>query len=38
VIGAVFKGEGRLVLEDRRKPVLKNDTDREPNRRRNNYE
>ena len=27
MIGAVFKGEGRLVFEDRRKPVLENDTD-----------
>lgn len=27
MIGAVFKGGGRLVLEDRPKPVLKNDND-----------
>ena len=27
MIGAVFKGEGQLVLEERPKPVLKNVTD-----------
>jgi threonine dehydrogenase-like Zn-dependent dehydrogenase len=27
MLGAVFKGEGRLVLEDRPKPVLKDDSD-----------
>ena len=27
MLAAVFKGEGKLVLEDRPKPVLKNDTD-----------
>ncbi len=38
MIEAVFKGGGKLILEDPPTPRLKNDADREPNRRRNNYE